>query len=82
MQLVQDKSLRSILDHATLMTDDQVERLMKSNPVADGDDGKQFGTQCVGTRDIVGIKLYNSYLQAENASLPARRFFRLVDMSA
>jgi hypothetical protein len=42
------------------MTDDQVERLMKSNPVADGDDGKQFGIQCIGARDIVGIKLSDS----------------------
>ena len=42
------------------MTDDQVERLMKSNPVADGDDGKKFGTQCIGARDVVGIKLSDS----------------------
>lgn len=59
-QLVHDKSMRSILDHATLVTDGQIERLMKSNPVADGDDGKQFGTQCIGARDIVGIKLSDS----------------------
>ena len=52
--------MRSILDHATLMTDDQVERLMKSNPVADGDDGKQFGTQRIGATDTVGIKLSDS----------------------
>jgi hypothetical protein len=68
------------------MTDDQVERLMKSNLLADGDDGKQLRTQCVGARDIMGYQALwpwqeycgrDSYIQAENASLSARGFYRL-----
>lgn len=71
--------MRSILGRATLMTDDQVERVMKGNPVADGDDSKQLETQCIGARDIVSIKPFDSGRGTAivSASLPARGFRRL-----